>query len=48
MSGYTDGEIVQLGVEVGARNFLPKPFAPEALVTRVREVLDSVPIRNAP
>ena len=40
MSGYTDGEMLQLGVPTGARNFLPKPFAPEALVARVREMLD--------
>ena len=40
MSGYTDGEMLQIGVQTGARNFLPKPFAPEALVARVREMLD--------
>ncbi|HYV67174.1 MAG TPA: ATP-binding protein, partial [Myxococcales bacterium] len=43
MSGYTDDAIVRRGIlEVGAP-FLQKPFVPEALARRVREVLDGLP-----
>jgi len=38
-SGYMDDSVVQDVVAMGAQ-FLPKPFTPETLVRKVREVLD--------
>jgi CheY-like chemotaxis protein len=40
MSGYTDDAIVRLGVLQGDMPYVQKPFSPEALARRVREVLD--------
>ncbi|HEY2730053.1 MAG TPA: PAS domain S-box protein [Polyangia bacterium] len=39
MSGYTDDSIVRHGVLEARIAYLQKPFTPEALMTRVREVL---------
>jgi PAS domain S-box-containing protein len=39
-SGYTDNTITQLGVLEPGTPFIQKPFTPEALVRKVREVLD--------
>ncbi|HJX33889.1 MAG TPA: PAS domain S-box protein [Desulfatiglandales bacterium] len=39
MSGYTDDAIVHLGVLEPGLNFIEKPFSPEALAVKVREVL---------
>ncbi|HEX6064905.1 MAG TPA: response regulator, partial [Longimicrobiales bacterium] len=41
MSGYTDDQLLQRGVlQSGSGNFLEKPFTPDALARKVREVLD--------
>jgi hypothetical protein len=40
MSGYTDHAVLRAGVIQPGLNFLQKPFAPEALARKVRELLD--------
>jgi PAS domain S-box-containing protein len=47
MSGYTDDAIVRHGVLGEGIAFLSKPFTPDALALKVREVLDA-PSRIAP
>jgi two-component system cell cycle sensor histidine kinase/response regulator CckA len=43
LSGYADDSIVQHGVLEPGLAFLQKPFTPETLARRVREVLDAPP-----
>jgi PAS domain S-box-containing protein len=43
MSGYTDDAIVRRGILEEGTAFLQKPFAPDALVRKVREVLRGKP-----
>ncbi|MEO8619877.1 MAG: ATP-binding protein [bacterium] len=40
MSGYTDDDVMKRGVSSTVASFLQKPFTPEQLVRRIREVLD--------
>jgi two-component system, cell cycle sensor histidine kinase and response regulator CckA len=55
MSGYTDDDLLRRGIVDPRMAFLPKPFTPEALASKVREVLDgagsvvapSLPFPNA-
>jgi DNA-binding response OmpR family regulator len=46
VSGYTDDAINRKGVLDEGSDFLPKPFTPDALRARVREILDR-PARGA-
>ncbi len=41
MSGYTDNAIVHHGVLEANTNFIQKPFSPQVLLQKVRQVLDS-------
>jgi CheY-like chemotaxis protein len=41
MSGYTDHAILRAGSLQAETNFIQKPFAPEALAKKVREVLEA-------
>jgi signal transduction histidine kinase/CheY-like chemotaxis protein len=43
MSGYADSAIVHHGVLEEGTWFIQKPFSPQALALKVREVLDAVP-----
>jgi FixJ family two-component response regulator len=39
ISGYTADEVVRQGILTGEREFLPKPFTPDALTRKVAAVL---------
>jgi hypothetical protein len=41
MSGYSDDDILRLGVKKAAAHFIQKPFSIDALVHKVRETLNS-------
>jgi DNA-binding NtrC family response regulator len=42
MSGYTDHALLDQGLLLTARQFLQKPFTPDVLAGKVREMLDAV------
>jgi two-component system, cell cycle sensor histidine kinase and response regulator CckA len=46
MSGYTDSTVVRHGVEETEVNYLQKPFTPDVLRRRVRELLDHCRVQN--
>ena len=41
MSGYTEDEVLHRGISTEALAFIAKPFTPDALAARVRDVLDA-------
>jgi len=43
MSGYTDDAVVRRGLFDGEAAFIQKPFSPDALLAKVREILDATP-----
>jgi signal transduction histidine kinase/ActR/RegA family two-component response regulator len=47
VSGYTDDPALRHGISASEVEFLAKPFAPDQLVARVREVLDRPELRRA-
>jgi two-component system cell cycle sensor histidine kinase/response regulator CckA len=47
VSGYTDDPALRHGISASEVEFLAKPFAPDELVARVREVLDRPELRRA-
>lgn len=40
MSGYTDDAIVRHGVLESETDFIQKPYSPDALVQRIREIME--------
>ncbi len=42
VSGYTEEDVIRRGLLAASTRFLEKPFTPEGLSAKVREVLDSV------
>jgi len=48
MSGYTDAGVAQQGLIEGGTAFLSKPFTPDALARKLREVLDAPGNPDAP
>jgi two-component system, cell cycle sensor histidine kinase and response regulator CckA len=46
MSGYTDDAILRHGVLEAGVNFIQKPFAPNDLARKVRDVLDRAPVAS--
>jgi signal transduction histidine kinase/ActR/RegA family two-component response regulator len=47
VSGYTDDPALRHGISASEVEFLAKPFTPDELVARVREVLDRPELRRA-
>ena len=46
MSGYTDSTVVRHGMEETEVNYLQKPFTPDVLRRKVRELLDRSRVRK--
>ena len=47
MSGYTDTTVIRGGQLDPGATFIPKPFGPELLLRKIREVLDAAATRTA-
>jgi len=47
MSGYTDDTVIRAGGLAPGASFLQKPFSPDDLLARVRQVLDGMPPTRA-
>jgi PAS domain S-box-containing protein len=47
MSGYTDSNLVRSGVSTGEIVLIQKPFSPDQLVEKVREILDGAALVGA-
>jgi CheY-like chemotaxis protein len=45
MSGYIDNSLLRREIQEQGTAYLQKPFSPLNLVKKVREVLDSLPVR---
>ena len=48
MSGFTDDAVVHYGIAADDMCFIQKPFSPEALALKAREVLDDLRGQNSP
>jgi hypothetical protein len=46
MSGYTDDSVVRHGILEGGVAYFQKPFSPDGLARKVREVLDAPPPKS--
>jgi len=46
VSGYTDSTVVRHGMEASEANYLQKPFTPDGLTRKVRQLLDQVCVRS--
>ena len=46
MSGYTDSTLMRHGIEESEANYLQKPFTPDLLTRKVRDLLDQHVTRN--
>ena len=46
MSGYTDSTVVRHGMEGSEVNYLQKPFTPDLLTSKVRDLLDQAAVRK--
>ena len=47
MSGYNDSTLMRHGIEESESNYLPKPFTPDVLTRKVRDLLDQVALRTS-
>ena len=46
MSGYNDSTLMRHGIAESESNYLQKPFTPDVLTRKVRDLLDQTPVRN--